>query len=198
MNHSGWTPFWCTTFLKKFNKSMLQSKSMDSNFSKCIKTSQGIFLCHSLGNPSTAAWMRYQGTVLWQSVVVTYSTPTTSTSAFWLNAAMWFWGKSSAFTIGCSSLQSSFVLMSWIPAREKSTRSSDTDACPLCSNLWWVHKGPGQKLVLWTTANSTRRDVQWLEVFHSRPNFISTYTGYLGVRSVCCLQEMFLPHQISS
>lgn len=105
MNHSGWTAFCCTMLLKKFNKSMLQIKSMDSNFNKRIKTSREIFLCHSFDNPSTAAWTRYQGTILWQTVVVTYST---STLAFWLSAIMWFWGKSSTLTISCSSLQTRF------------------------------------------------------------------------------------------
>lgn len=76
--------------------------------------------------------------------------------------------------------------MSWIPTRERSTRSSNTDAHQLCSHLWWVREGPHQNLVLfWTAWSSTRRDSQWVERFHLGSKLFSASSGCLGVRSVC-------------
>lgn len=81
--------------------------------------------------------------------------------------------------------------MSWIPTREKSTRSSNTNACKLCSNLSWVHKDPSQNLGLWTASISPCRDIQWVEITLFK---IKPYLGlcWLSRCKVCLITAAYI------
>lgn len=161
MNNSGWTASCCAVFLKKFNKSMLQSRSMDSNVSMHIKTSPETFLCHSLDNTSTAAWM-YRGTILWQTVIFSYTSHQLHLLSHFdsMRNVLWRQIIHSCYT-GCSSLQSVFGTHEIPGTKQKSTRIQfNMGSDKLCLNPWWLHKGSAQKLVLWTASNSSHKDLQ--------------------------------------